>query len=349
MTDTFETTLANIISQKSGFESRDEHAVEIGVVLPLLEQIGWNTKNISEIYPQRALPDGRIVDFDLQIDGESRIVIEVKRWGHTLSDEDEGQLANYCRQAGSKLAALTSGRIWRLYLPPTQRGGLRRFLEFDVTTAEPPQTESWFSQFLSRDSMVDFRPSVSAARTLYRESQAYQKFKQSLTKAWGELANDENTLADLVLEFTEHRGIPTSRENVMRFLGSHAPLVNEATTNESNSRKKPASFAIYASPTGSRKKTHQIEGRKGWHRLLIEVCELMRSRHHESYRRNVLSMTDRFAEQEDSIFGTPVGSEGIYARWGSSGEIRESCYQLVTRFGYPRESLVILDSNGEAL
>ncbi|MXY43824.1 MAG: hypothetical protein F4Y50_07210, partial [Dehalococcoidia bacterium] len=99
MTDTFETTVATITSQASAFESLEEKAVEMFVVLPLLKQVGWNTENVSEIYPQRELSDGRKVDFDLQIDGESRILIEVKSWKQTLNDDHESQLANYCRSA----------------------------------------------------------------------------------------------------------------------------------------------------------------------------------------------------------------------------------------------------------
>ena len=111
MTNTFETTLANITSQKSVFESSGEKAVEMFVVLPLLKQVGWNTENVSEVHPQRGLSDGGKVDFDLQIDGESRILIEVKRWGHDLNEEDESQLQAYCRSTRPKLAVLTSGCV----------------------------------------------------------------------------------------------------------------------------------------------------------------------------------------------------------------------------------------------
>ena len=123
MTNTFETTLANIKDQESILKERDERAVEIVAVLPLLRQVGWDTDNVSEIYPQRRLQDGSKVDYDLQIVGESRIVIEVKWWGHTLDDEDEEQLAVYCRSAKPKLAVLTSGRVWQLYLPLNEDKG----------------------------------------------------------------------------------------------------------------------------------------------------------------------------------------------------------------------------------
>ena len=347
MTNRFETTLTSIIIQESDFESLDERAVEIGIVLPLLRQVGWNTDNVSEIYPQRRLSDDSKVDYDLQIDGESRIVIEVKRWGHTLDDRDEDQLANYCRLAKPSFAVLTSGRYWRLYLPPTQHG-LRRFLDFDITREHPNETERRFRQFLARDRMSDVKPTVTAARKLHRESQAYQKFEEELTEAWNELPNDKDRLTKLVLAFAENRGVPTSRENVTRFLESlHGPLVNAVPTVAS--RTRPASFALPASPTGRRKTTRHISRHNGWNNLLLDVCQLMQERHRESFRKEILSMTDRFAEAKDSNFEIPVGDMGIFARWGGSGEIRDACYEIVTRFGYPRDSLEIRDSNGAIL
>ena len=353
MTNTFEATIASLKSQESHFKQRDEHAVEIGVVLPLLRRVGWNTENISEIYPQRGLSDGSKVDFDLQINGESRIMIEVKKWGHELDDEDEEQLAGYCRDPKDKpkLAALTNGRNWRLYLPPTNRGKtppVRWFHGVDITSVQPAKVESVFRQFLARDSMVDFGPTLKEARKLYVESRSFQRFKKALTEAWSELANDKATLAELVLHFADKRGIRASEDNVNRFLNSlDWSLVNEAP--KPNPGKMPASFALPASPTGKKKMSRQVTKSKGWNNCLLEICELMQSRYPESFRQNILSMTDRFAETENSKFSVPVGDVGIYARFGNAKEIREACYEIVTKFDYPRNSLVIRDSKGADL
>ncbi len=353
MTDTFETTLANIKGQDSILKERDERAVEIVAVLPLLRQIGWDTDNVAEIYPQRRLQDGSKVDYDLQIRGESRIVIEVKWWGHTLDDEDEEQLADYCRSAKPKFAVLTSGRVWQLYLPLNEDKGapLKKFHEFDIISKQASEVEDAFRRFLARDSMDDFKPTRAAARRLYNASQKYERFKKAFTEAWNELAKDEskNALVELVLEFAEKKGIRTSQENVMRFLDSlNEPLVNEAGTG-AKSHRKPASFAILASPTGKKKMSHSVGKPKGWNNFLLEVCELMHERHPKSFRQNILSMADWFAESKDSKFSEPVGDVGIYAMWGGSEEIRGTCYEIVTKFGYPEDSLVIKDSNGAIL
>ena len=358
MTNTFEATLANIIGQESDFASREEKAVEMAVVLPLLKQVGWNTENVSEIYPQRETSDGGKVDFDLQIEGESRILIEVKRWRHDLNEEDEEQLKKYCQSTKPnrpKLAVLTSGRVWRLYLAPTANRGnnseLKRFDEIDVTVAKLSEAESSFRQFLARDSMVDFGTTVKAAKDLYRKLQDYQEQKRLLTKAWNELANDRDTLTELVLGFAEIKKIPTNPDNVLRFLDSlnNEPMVNKIGK-AGKSHKKPASFALPTLSSGNQGSHRKIKRKpKGWKNLLLELCELMQKRHPDSFRKKILSLSGWFSASEGAKYKIPVSDEGIYARWGNAGEFREACYDVVIVFGYRRESLEIKDSNGVPL
>ena len=351
MINTFATTLASIKNKESTFESLDERAVEIGVILPLLRQVGWDTENISEIYPQRGLSDGSKVDYDLQIDGESRILIEVKRWGHILNDEDEYQLAGYCRLARPKLAVLTSGRNWRLYLPPNKstKAPLKRFGEIHIMSIPSANVESVFRQFLARNSMVDCKLTIAAAGKLYKESESYRKFKKTLADAWNQIASDTDMLAKLVLDFTENKGIAASQENITRFLESlDESLVNEIPTTV-KSHKKPASFALPNSPTVKKKAVHKEIIPKGWNNLLSAICILMQDRHADSFRQIILSMTDRFAEYKDSKFSMPVGDAGIYAKWGGSKDIRDACYEIVAKFDYPKQSLEIKDSKGAIL
>ncbi len=356
MTNTFETTLTNIKDQESIFRKRDERAVEIVAVLPLLREVGWNTTRLSEIYPQHGLPGGGVVDYDLQIDGESRILIEVKRWEHDLDDKYETQLKEYCQFAKPrpKLAVLTNGRVWRLYLAPTATKGknsvLRKFDEVDITAAEPMEVESTFRQFLARDSMVGFKRTLTAAQDLHYKLRNQQEQRRLLTEALSELANDENMQVELISEFAEKKGISINREIITRFLDSlHGPLVNEVTT-KVNSTKKPASFRLPASPTGTRKKTYTVGSPRGWNKFLLEVCELMQKQHPENFHQKILSMPDWFAESEYSKFLNPVGDTGVYARKeNAAGKIKDACYEIVTEFGYPRDSLEIMDSQGHTI
>lgn len=83
--------------------------------------------------------------------------------------------------------------------------------------------------------------------------------------------------------------------------------------------------------------------------MLLEVCELMQKRHSENFRQIILSVPGWSTGSKASKFSIQVGNEEIYTKKGSSTEIRETCYEIVTKFDYPRESLVIKDSKGEEL
>ena len=178
------------------------------------------------------------------------------------------------------------------------------------------EVESTFRRFLARDSMVDFKPTLSAANDLYRKLQDYQEQKRLLTEAWSELTNDKDMLAKLVLEFAENRNITTSQDNIMRFLKSlPGDLVNEVPT-KPRPLMPPASFAILASPTGQKKISHVVESPIGWNKLLLQICELMQERHSQSFRQIILSSRGWFAEAEDTKYKFPVGDVGSLRQVG---------------------------------
>ena len=126
--------------------------------------------------------------------------------------------------------------------------------------------------------------------------------------------------------------------------------MNAVPTVEVKSRNRPALFSIPTSPTGKRKMPHTVGKPKSWNKLLLEVCELMQKRHSESFRQIILSVPGWFSELKDSKFSIPVGKEGIYIRKeNSAGKIRKVCYEIVSKFGYQRDSLKIEDSKGSIL
>ncbi len=178
--------LSKVRTQQNLLQVQDERAVELGVVIPLLRQLGWDTDNMYEIYPQKLLP-GTVevesrgkVDYALQTEGKCRVLMEVKRWSIDLGDQHEEQLASYCRrqEAGPNLAVLTNGRRWKFFLPPLSQGrplynpDIRAFLDIDIFT-DPIVVESHFNRFLARENLVDHTISNTQedARVLYEESE----------------------------------------------------------------------------------------------------------------------------------------------------------------------------------
>ena len=168
MTEAFSVALDKIKGQDEVLNDLDERAVELGVVIPLLRQLGWDTDNMNEIYPQKPLygvasGEGRgKVDYALQTGGKCRVLMEVKRWSIALNGEHEEQLASYCcrQESGPNLAVLTNGRHWKFFLPPLSQGNtrqhpeVRKFLDIDVF-AGTEFVESNLNRFLARSNLVE--------------------------------------------------------------------------------------------------------------------------------------------------------------------------------------------------
>ena len=93
----------------------DESATKQGVVLRLLSLAGWDTFDISQVVPEYTVGTRR-VDYVLRPGSPNAVFIEVKRLSENL-ERHQQQLLEYCFQEGVKLAVLTNGRTWWLYLP----------------------------------------------------------------------------------------------------------------------------------------------------------------------------------------------------------------------------------------
>ena len=354
MPETFSDTLKRIISHDSVFREMDERAIEPAVVEPLLRQLGWNELDFTEIYRQWPLPDGSKVDYALRVESKCKILIEVKRWRHELNDEDVEQLEKYCRLAKPKpnLAVLTSGKIWRLYLPPTgtrsETTSLRKFLELDITSASPGQVEDDFRFFLDRDRMVDFRPVGDEAERRHQAEEDFRTFERKIRNALTEASENKKALSNLISAIAEKENIPASRSNVTKLADSLSESLIIDISGPKKSHKKPHRFTLSTAPGGNLGH-RRVENSTGWSYFLIELCQLMQKRHSNNFRQNILSLNKRFSETEDNKYKLQVGNLGIYAVWVSAAEFRETCYEVVGKFGYQRAELVIRDNNGEVL
>ena len=336
---TFDETLSKIVNQSSILENRDEHAVEIGVILPLLSCFEWDISDVWEVYPQHQLANGGKVDFDLQIDGKSRVLVEVKRWTHRLNSTDEGQLADYCRVSKPGLAALTNGHHWRFYLPPTARSKdtkLREFLEFDILTNTAVEVEQNFREFLARARMLEDQ-AVKAARKLYRDNQRWDKLLEAVKDAVDKVTTAE--LAALIAgKVQDSTGSRPSDEQVEKIL---SPLGVKVISELPEPRRKkpnpkPASFTFQ---TGKEKPV--VKEVKVWKSVLVGVCELMSERHPDVFKRMPLELPKRFKDSGE-VYTQQIGSTGIYVKYVASADVvKRFCPELVAKFGYPKDSLTI--------
>ena len=175
MSKSFAEMLGKIRSQANVLSELEERAVELGVVIPVLRELGWDTDLIAEVFPQQVIrmvanPGGYgQVDYALQVERRCKVLLEVKRWSVELAGAHEVQLNRYCLAASGsggaapELAVLTNGRKWNFYRThwssedPPLIGEIREFLKLDIINDDPSEVEGNFREFLGRNQFLGRR------------------------------------------------------------------------------------------------------------------------------------------------------------------------------------------------
>ena len=201
MSERLSRALENIRSD-TGIARLDEARVKQSVVLQILNALEWNPFNHAEVTPEFAAGTGR-VDYNLQIGGQSKVFIEVKRGGEDLSPHQE-QLLRYSFEHGVSLAALTNGLGWWFYLPlkedPWEE---RRFSSIDIASEDIDNVEAVLLNVMSKDRVA------SGSATEYGENLLERRRRdrivnETLPKAWDLLVSEpDELLVELLAEQVE--------------------------------------------------------------------------------------------------------------------------------------------------
>lgn len=180
----------------------DEASVKTGVVLRLFQNLGWNPFDVSEVTPEYTV-GGRRVDFALRVSGANKVFVEVKRASEDLEPHQE-QLLTYSFTEGVKLAALTNGFTWWLYLPLSEGSWeQRRFYGLDLMEQDPSDVATRFEDFLSKERVVSGE-AIRSAEHVYKSRQTKVILRDSIPKAWTKIITDpDDLLVDLLIETTE--------------------------------------------------------------------------------------------------------------------------------------------------
>lgn len=115
---TLREVLQDTASRTSQTRINEAQTVQV-MVLRILQALGWDIWNSTEVFPQKNnagnRPGGFIPDLLLHLNQEAALIVEVKALGTTLSPADAQQCVNYAVNTGLRYAVLTDGQIWQLY------------------------------------------------------------------------------------------------------------------------------------------------------------------------------------------------------------------------------------------
>lgn len=180
----------------------NEASVSQGIVLRLLNALGWPTYDTDAVWPEYSL-GGRRVDFALcSPPGKPIAFIEVKQIGQ--SDAAERQLFEYAFHIGVPMAILTDGREWNFFLPAEQGDYReRRVYKLDIVDRDLEECVVRLERYLLYSAIAS-GAAMQAARDDYRNVSKDRQMLAALPKAWSQLiADDDETLLEIVADRVE--------------------------------------------------------------------------------------------------------------------------------------------------
>jgi predicted type IV restriction endonuclease len=180
----------------------NEASVSQGIVLRILQELGWPIFDSSIVIPEYTL-EGRRVDYALCNQKNKPIAfIEVKQVGKATGAEV--QLFEYAFIAGIPLAILTDGQEWHFFLPAEQ-GNIqeRRVYMLDLLERSSTECAERFQRYLDYEKLKD-GSALTNARKDYKNISKKKDISTTLPLAWMKLLeeNDE-LLIELVSEKVE--------------------------------------------------------------------------------------------------------------------------------------------------
>ena len=218
----------------------NEAAISQGVVIRLLQALGWPVYDPQIVFPEYGVAGTR-VDFALCYPRTKPLVfIEVKQLGK--SEGADQQLFQYAFHEGVPMAILTDGQEWNFYLP-AERGNYeeRRVYKLDIFARNVEETDRIFKKYLQYDDVCSGK-SIETAKADYKGVARQREIKRVLPIAWARLMEErDELLIELVAEKTENLcGFKPDKKIIEDFLISKgglgdAPLPEPKRPNKTSS------------------------------------------------------------------------------------------------------------------
>lgn len=101
-------------SQLPQMKNNESATVHVSV-LPFIRALGYNTQDLSEVYPEYSILNMDAVDYAVLRDGAPIMVVEAKKAGASLGYKEWKQLYEYFNADKARVGILTNGKEYRFY------------------------------------------------------------------------------------------------------------------------------------------------------------------------------------------------------------------------------------------
>jgi hypothetical protein len=213
-----ETILADITARLRQGRFPNEQAISQGIVLRVLQELGWETFDTTLVWPEYGTGEGR-VDFALcHPPAKAAVFIEVKQPGR--AEEGIRQSLEYAFHTGVPFVTLTDGKTWSFYLPAEQGSyEERRVYKLDLFERAPAEAAAAIQRYLQR-SLVESGDALETARKEYRGRNRQAQARAAIPEAWRELVGkgDELLVDHLAGAVESKAGVRPNDDDVAEFL-----------------------------------------------------------------------------------------------------------------------------------
>ncbi len=170
----------------------NEAAVSQGIILRILQSLGWQIFDSSFVVPEFPLGPGR-VDYALCYPAKRPVIlVESKDVGRAAGSEK--QLFEYAFHQGIPMAVLTDGQEWSFFLPGEQGTYHERCVyKLDLVARPVVESAKVFQRYLAF-SEVGAGRAIENAKSDYRTVARNRQVQDALPTAWAQLLREQDEL-----------------------------------------------------------------------------------------------------------------------------------------------------------
>ena len=214
-----EATLKTAILNLRSDSLEREEDVKVAVILPILNELGWNHADPGSLKPEYPAGPGR-VDYALLCHGRPQVFIEAKRRGG-LDVQAETQLFGYAANNGVPLLVLSDGLYWDFYLsmadgPPEER----RFHRLELRDQDRVRQYAETLETFLRKRQVASGEARRNAENRLEGDRSRKRARDAMPDAWNALLDEpDELLCELLADKVQTRtGVEPQRPDVEEFL-----------------------------------------------------------------------------------------------------------------------------------
>ena len=267
--------LANYAEENRGGLSNNEESTKHSLVLPLIQELGYNIFDKMEVDPEFTADigtkKGEKVDYAIMRDGKPMILVECKALNKTLNT-DVSQLYRYFTPTRARFGVLTNGVVYRFFSDLSEPNIMDQspFLEVDIREANQSVVDE-----LQRFAKGSFDPEKIKAdlKNAATEANVIRGVKANLERMYDNPEDNlfKGILRDVVEGNLTDRRAASHHELVKRAFHEFARdlISTEAIAGSSQSASEQASVAVAppspspAAPTGGWQSISDIQPKLG--------------------------------------------------------------------------------------